>query len=270
MPSFARPLWLLLLPVLLFFLWKYQQRSFAVAGKHRRLFWFMLRGLIVVLLVSALAGAQFATHVQRNQILFLLDVSDSMMPEEREAALQWINQAIRHIRPQDQSGIVSFAANAAVERFPSYPRMLNRLETQLDTSATNFETAGKLAQALFADNFQKNLVIISDGSDNAGEPDTLFQFLKQQGISLQSHYMEPSPHPEAGMISVRVPEQIAKDQVFPVEVVSTSNQNNSAILQIYRNGILLQEGTLSLIKNESRWYEFHKKFRHPDSIDIRL
>lgn len=263
MLSFVRPLWLILIPFLLFLVWKFQQQSFAAAGKSRRIFWLLLRGLIVVLLISALAGMQFATKVKRNQVLFLIDVSDSLMPEQREAALQWINQAIRRIPPRDQSGIISFGATAAVERFPSSPKLQNRLEAQVDTSATNLEAAGKLAQALFADNFQKNLVIVSDGNDNAGDPDKLFPLLKQEGISMQSHHIEPGAHPEAGMISVRVPDRIGRNQVFPLEVVSSSNQDTSAILQVYRNGVLLQEGALALEKNKKLLVRLPQKITEP-------
>lgn len=263
MPAFARPLWLLLIPVFIFLLWKFQQQSFASAGKARRIFWFVLRGFIVTLLISALAGMQFATKVKRNQVLFLMDASDSLMPEQREAALQWINQAIRRISPQDQTGIISFGATAAVERFPSSPKLQNRLEAQVDTSETNLEAAGKLAQALFADNFQKNLVIVSDGNDNAGDPEKLFPLLKQEGISMQSHYVQPGAHPEAGMISVRVPDRIARNQAFPLEVVSSSNQDTSAILQVYRNGALLQEGVLALEKNKKLLVRLPQKITEP-------
>lgn len=263
MPSFARPLLLLLIPVFIFLLWRFQQKSFASAGKARRIFWFILRGFIITLLISALAGMQLATKVKRNQVLFLIDASDSLMPEQREAALRWINQAIRRIPPQDQTGIISFGVNAAVERFPSSPKLQNRLEAKIDTNGTNLEAAGKLAAALFADNFQKNLVIVSDGNDNAGDPEKLFERLRQEGIAMQSHYLEPAEHPEAGMVSVRVQDRITRNQTFPLEVVSSANEDTAAILQIYRNGALLQEGTLQLEKNKKLLLRLPQKITEP-------
>jgi Ca-activated chloride channel family protein len=246
MPSFATPFWLLLAFPVLFFLWKIHRQSFTDASRARRFAWLVLRSILALTLIIVTAGLQLETTVRRSQILFLLDVSDSIAPDQREKALEWINRAIRKIKEPDQAGLVVFGADAAVEHFPGHPAVQQTIEAQVDPSATNLEAAANLASAVFAENYQKSIVILSDGNDNAGRPENLFAWLKQKGISFQAHYVEPSLRPEAATESVRTPARVSPKQAFQLEAVLSANRNMPALLQIYRNGILLQEREVSL------------------------
>src|SRR5262249_6525095 len=148
MISFSQPLWLLLLLPLIYGLWKIQQLSFEEASRARQYFWFAIRMVVLVLIIFALAGFQLKSEVRQKQVLFLLDVSDSISSDQRDQAIQLLNQSVSKIHSPDQVGIIVFAKDAAVERFPAAPRLLQNIESRVETGATNFENASSLAQAL--------------------------------------------------------------------------------------------------------------------------
>lgn len=246
MPSFAHPLWLFPAPILLYLLWRIQKASFAEGSHGLHWFWFAVRSLVVLLLLFALAGLQWKTSVRQKQVIFLLDGSGSISPEQRDQAITWLNQVMKTLHSPDQAGIVHFASTAVVERFPSTPRIADRLESKLDVSATNFEDAAALADALFADSYQKNVVVISDGNETAGRGKEFFEELRKKGVATQALFLPPMEHAEAGVESLRVPEVAGLKQNFDLETVLSGNRLAPALLQVYRNGGLIQEGTVTL------------------------
>src|SRR3990172_5308794 len=138
MISFAQPLWLLLLLPLVYFIWRVQKESYEEAGGIRKRLWLMFRSAVLFLLVCGLAELQYKTKIDQKQIVFLIDISDSMTPEQRDQQLAFINNSIARIDPPDQVGVVVFGAQAAVERFPTRPYPLPAIESKVDGSATNF------------------------------------------------------------------------------------------------------------------------------------
>lgn len=246
MPSFAHPLWLLPAPILLYLLWRIQKASFAEGSHALHWFWFAVRSLVVLLLLFALAGLQWKTSVRQKQVIFLLDGSGSITSEQRDRAVTWLNEVMKTLHSPDQAGIVHFASTAVVERFPSTPRIADRLESKLDVSATNFEDAAALADALFADSYQKNIVVISDGNETAGRGKEFFEELRKKEVATQALFLPPVEHAEAGVESLRVPEVAGLRQNFDLETVLSGNRRAPALLQVYRNGGLIQEGTVTL------------------------
>jgi hypothetical protein len=155
MPAFSQPLWLLLTPPSIWLLFHLRKKSFAAASKSKQNFWLAVRLIGVLLIIFALAGFQMRTQIRRNQVLFLVDASDSITAQQKEAAIRFVNDSMRKIKPPDQAGIIVFGANAEVERFPSQARPVARFESQVNGTATNLENALRLADAVLADNFQK-------------------------------------------------------------------------------------------------------------------
>src|SRR5918997_113980 len=105
--SFIYPaaLWLLMLiPVLL------GLALLAPRRLPRGRFWasLLLRALLLAAIVFALAGAQFVRQVGRLTTVFLVDSSDSVSPEERIRAEQFVEAALGTMPEDDQAAIVAF------------------------------------------------------------------------------------------------------------------------------------------------------------------
>lgn len=246
LPGFSHPLFLLLLPPLVYLLWRLQQNSFAEGSRGRRRFWLGIRALILLLLVGALAGFHMRHAVPRGQTLFLLDASNSVDPDERERALQLINDSMDRIHHPDQAGIIVFGADAAFERFPGPPRPLQAIESRIDGAGTNLKNALELAVAGSAADYPRNFVLLTDGSENPEQAAPLIHQLREKGDTFQAFYLQPLHRPEAKIETVRVPEDIHLKQAFQLGIVTSSNTKMPALLRIYRNGSLIQEETVEL------------------------
>src|SRR5262245_57025069 len=199
MPSFTYPLWLLVAPPLLFLVWRISKNSYAEGTPRRHRFWMILRSIIVLLLISGLAGLHWKTPVRKKQVLFLLDSSASLSTEQKQRALQWINQTVQKLKTPDQTGIVLFGAAASVEQFPGTPRMVERIESRVDDSQTNIQEGIRLTEALFAPGYQKNIVLLSDGNETNGNLMDAIADAQTRGINFQALYLQPGDHPEAAI-----------------------------------------------------------------------
>ncbi|MFY7970214.1 MAG: hypothetical protein ACOVNV_14045, partial [Pirellulaceae bacterium] len=118
--AFERPEYLLLLLVLLPWIYWVSRQSLAGLGPVRRWLALLLRSLVLLLIVAALAGVQWVWTSQKMTVLYLLDQSDSIPAPKRQLMLQFaIENANAHRRAarQDRAGLILFGREAAVE-FP--------------------------------------------------------------------------------------------------------------------------------------------------------
>jgi uncharacterized membrane protein len=272
MPSFTHPLWLLLAPPLIFLIWKIGKNSFAEGGVIRHRFWFFLRSFILLILIFALAGLHWKTPVLRKQVLFVMDSSASISSEQEQLGLQWMNQALQKIQSPDQTGLVLFGSAAAIERFPGTPRLIEHTGSKVDDSGTNFQEAIRLAEATFSPGYQKNIVLITDGNENSGDSSEAIQAARKRGVVFQALYLKPADKPEAAVESLRVPQEIGLKQNFDLDVVLSSNRDAPSIVQVYRNGSLIQEGSLQLTKDKKELIKLPQKITEPGMYryEIRL
>src|SRR2546426_1077249 len=115
MLTFEQPLLLLLLipiGILVLLTWRRMSLPFPRSQSYLIL---ASRLALFTLIISALAGATLSLPISRQAVVFVGDISDSTTPQ-RAFIEQWINDAIRHKRPDDQLGIVAVGRNALVEQ----------------------------------------------------------------------------------------------------------------------------------------------------------
>jgi uncharacterized membrane protein/Mg-chelatase subunit ChlD len=127
-----------------------------------------VRTVLLVALVFALAGFRIVLPVDRLATVFVVDLSDSVGNDGREDALAFLRETLDVIPDGDVAGIVAFGKEALVERLPSDLGQIDRLASTPVRSATDIGAALRLASALFPDDTQKRIVLLSDGNDTTG------------------------------------------------------------------------------------------------------
>jgi uncharacterized membrane protein len=137
-------------------------------GAGRRRFALVVRTALLVALVFALAGFRIVLPVDRLATVFVVDLSDSVGNDGREDALAFLRETLDVIPDGDVAGIVAFGKEALVERLPSDLGEIDRLASTPVRSATDIGAALRLASALFPDDTQKRIVLLSDGNDTTG------------------------------------------------------------------------------------------------------
>ena len=167
--QFAYPLLLLaLVPLLIHVFW--MGRRLASLGRARRVTVIILRILIIILLVGALAGMRLARQSKDLNVLFLVDASDSIPKGQRDFAKLFIQKAIGRMSGGiDRAGVLMFGADAAVEQGLTHQPEFNQPLSVIDKTRTNIGETIQLALASFTGAGQKRIVLLSDGNQNAGD-----------------------------------------------------------------------------------------------------
>ncbi|MFQ3632358.1 VWA domain-containing protein [Roseiflexus sp.] len=210
-----------------------------------------LRSIILLSLTLALAGTQVVLPVRELTTVFLVDVSDSMTPVQRERALQYVNDALTAMPPGDQAAIVVFGDNALVERAPGPIGPLSRLTSVPITTRTNLQEAVQLGLALFPAETQKRLVLISDGGENAGRVTDAAQLAAIRNVPIDVVYLPGEQGPDVIVTGLSAPAVVREGQDLVLQANIASNYATSGRLQTFVDGQLIGEQELSISEGSS-------------------
>ncbi|MFN5468854.1 MAG: VWA domain-containing protein [Pirellulaceae bacterium] len=223
--AFERPEYLLLLLVLLPWIYWVSRQSLAGLGPVRRWLALLLRSLVLLLIVAALAGVQWVWTSQKMTVLYLLDQSDSIPAPKRQLMLQFaIENANAHRRAarQDRAGLIIFGREAAVE-FPPLDDDLPPIRTPESylgkTDATNLEGALKLAKASFPEGASRRIVVLTDGNETLGAAAPVAQSLADEGIGIDIVPIRLDSQSEVLVEKIDIPAQVKQGQMVDAKVV---------------------------------------------------
>src|SRR5579859_1418644 len=243
--SFITPIALALLPLLpiLWILVLIAPRRIA-----RWRFWtsIVVRSVLFLSLVLALAGTQLIRPVQSLTTIFLVDLSDSIAPYQRDRATQYLEQALHSMPQGDQAGIVAFGQEALVERAPSPLTTLARLNSVPIATRTNIQDAIQLGLALLPADTQKRLVLLSDGGENDGHAVDAARLAAVRQIPIDIVEL-PSVHgPDALISTLHIPATVREGQEIIFSAVLQSSFDTTGRLQVFLDGQLVGEQPVSI------------------------
>ncbi len=244
--SFIYPEALLLL-VLLFLLWGMAlllPRRLSVLR-----FWggVVLRTLLLLMLILALAGTQLVMPVDAVTTIFLIDSSDSVSPSAHGQATTFVQEALEQMHAGDQAGMVVFGKNALVERAPHPDPTHNRITSFPITAHTDIEQAIQLGLALFPAETQKRLVLLSDGGQNSGQAQTAARLAATHGIPIETvDLSEAASGAEALITGIALPNQAHDSQHVELSVTVESSVEQKAHLRIVADEEIISEREVRL------------------------
>ncbi|HEX6290626.1 MAG TPA: VWA domain-containing protein, partial [Herpetosiphonaceae bacterium] len=243
--SFIYPtsLWLLVLLVPLLALALLAPRRLPAAR-----FWssLILRLLLFVLLIGSLAGTQIVRRVDDLTTVFLVDSSDSVSPEDRTRADQFIQAALATMREGDKAAIVAFGENALVERAPSTEQAFRRLQSVPVTTRTNIGEAINLGLALLPADTQKRLVLLSDGGENAGDVYTAVALARARNVPIEVVSLSETTNDLVQVSELRAPATVRKGQTIPLDVVVESSVAAPATIRLRSGSGIIEERQVEL------------------------
>ncbi|HEY2762354.1 MAG TPA: VWA domain-containing protein, partial [Pirellulales bacterium] len=186
--SFDHP-WYLVLLALVPVIWLLSYRGLSGLGSLRRIFALAVRTGVLVLIILALAQVQSVWTSPRLTVLYLLDQSLSIPEPQRQMMADFVKQSVaqhRDAKRQDRAGVIVFAKDAAVEYPPVDENIVlaDKLETSLDATHTNLESALKLAAATLPADSASRVVLVTDGNENLGDAYAQAQQLTEKGIGI--------------------------------------------------------------------------------------
>jgi uncharacterized membrane protein/Mg-chelatase subunit ChlD len=227
--GFDRP-WYLLLLILVPLLWMASFKSLAGLGRFRRVIALLLRTAVLVFIVAALAEIQLLKTSDKVTVIYLLDQSESIPLDKRQAMVQFVTKEVSEHRRKDRrdrAGVIVFGRNANIEIPPFDDDIvaMGGLESffNLRTDATNLEVALKLAKASFPEDSAKRIVLVTDGNENLGDARSIGPSLAEDGIGIDVVPIRLETRAEVSVEKVVLPSDIRLGQPIDIHVVANNH-----------------------------------------------
>jgi uncharacterized membrane protein len=244
--SFVYPqyLWLLLLIPPTLFLGLVGRKS---ESRFRLWGGLALRVLILLFLISALAGIQINRKSELLTTVFVLDMSDSIPPEDQARGEEQVRAAIDEMPLGAQAAIVVFGENALVERLASGEKLFNDLSSVPVTTRTDIAGALQLAQALMPAEGGKRLVLLSDGQENMRQAIQQAELAASQDIELLYLPLgEGQSGAEVLVERLDAPTEAREGETIQVKADVQSNAALEAELRLFVDDRLAESRSVSL------------------------
>ena len=244
--QFTNPTWLLLLFAAAPWTIWLTLRSDVQISAWRRWTAFAVRAVIVLTLVLAIAGLQWKRPQEGMNVFFVLDRSDSIPPEQQEAARLYVSKAAAEKKPVDKAGVLVFGTDAAIDTAPNEKVGDQKIQAVVGSERTDIASAIRLGTAAFPETGQKRLVLLSDGNENVGDAFAAVVAAKPLGVTLD---VVPLGVARGGDVSVQklsLPGNIKKGQTFDVKIFAQADQAQGATVRLFQNEHLLGEQKVQL------------------------
>lgn len=207
-------------------------------GAGRRRVALLVRTFLLAALVFALAGFQLVLPVDRLATVFVVDLSDSVGNAGREDALAFLRETLKERPDDDVAGIVAFGKGALVERLPSQLTGIDRLASTPLKSATDIGAALRLATALFPDDAQKRIVLLSDGNDTTGDGQAEAALAAARGVQIETRRIGLGDVEEVLIERMTTPSTARLGESIPVLVEIRSTVAQTATVRLFADGEL--------------------------------
>ncbi len=231
----GRPLWLLLIPLILPPLVFLSFRSLSGLGKFRRLVAIGLRGTVLVLIILALADLQSVRKSEKLTTVFVIDASQSIPQELRKSALDYVSESTKKRRKDDLTGVIVFGKTPSVETPPSPSEiLLPGVESSVDGEYTDMASALKLTLATFPEDTARRVVLIGDGNENRGN--VLEQALAAKSLGVQVDVVPIEYHYDREVLveKVSIPPDVKEGERVNINVVIRASEPTRGTLQIFQ------------------------------------
>ena len=237
--SFSNPLALWLFPPLALYFGWLALRSLADLSPARRNLALALRLIVLSLLVFALAGAQIVRFNQTLATMFVLDYSDSISPDAKTRALEFIQRAAQSKRADDRFGVVVFGRDSYVDLAPQLAKDISAIKTVVPSEFTDISSAMRLGMASLPDNAQKRLVVLSDGNENLGDAREEALSAASNGVKVDVVSLASPQRREVLLEKMTMPNEAKIGEPIEIRVIARATQATSGKINLFRDGELI-------------------------------
>lgn len=244
---FSHPLYLWLLPLVWAFTWWVMRDSLADLDRTRVRLAAAARYLILTVLVLALAGIQLVRPTTTLCTVFVVDVSDSIAPSQRQVALDFIRQATKKMKTGDQAAVVAFGGDALLDHAPEDREAIRDIVSIPGTSRTDIAAGLQLAMASFPQESGKQVILFSDGNENLGNA------VEQAAIAISSDVRisvvpleRDTTRGEALLLRADTPSEVKQGAPFQVSVIAEALRPTEGIITLFRNNTAVEKKPVRL------------------------
>jgi uncharacterized membrane protein len=248
--GFSQPQWLWLLLTIPWMIWLWH-RSPSGLDRKRRWFSLIIRILITIAVVFALAGFEMRRPNDSVSAMFLFDHSDSIPERYRAAMINYFTEVAGKKETRDKAGIIVFAGDASIETMPNEKVDAQKTYSVVKTHSTDIASSIRLAQAALPIDSQRRIILLSDGNENVGNALQEAESARANGITVDVLPVEEIKRGDVQVEKIVVPSLVKKNEPFEAKVHLLSTDAHPAKLRIFRNGRYLGEQDVNLTKGKN-------------------
>ena len=248
------------------------------AARWRKIGTLLLRLGAVLCLILALVGLQQKDQEDILSVVFLLDVSDSVLTIQQKAGIEQINTALDALKPTDLFSVILFAGGAAVsvlnQRKAAQPHLTEEILSgaEIDRTATNLAGAIQLGLNLppRGQVGKKRLVLLSDGVQNVGEVTDLLDLVRASEIEVFTLSLSSEREYEVWVRTLETPSQVRAGETFPVRVVVETTTDTEVQVRLYRNNTPVTEPQMRALKRGKQPIDFPQQISEENVYKYRV
>ena len=152
----------------------------------------------------------------------------------------------------DVAGIVAFGREALVERLPSDLADIDRIASTPVTSASDIGAALRLATALFPDDAQKRIVLLSDGNDTTGGGQAEAALAAARDVRIETRRIGPGDVDEVLIERLTSPSTARLGESIPIVAEIRSTVAQTATVRLFADGALAATQPVQLTAGVTR------------------
>jgi Ca-activated chloride channel homolog len=198
-----------------------------------------LRGALLVMLCVALLRPTLPRWVDRLNVVFLMDTSDSVSLASRERAYRFVSEAVKHMQDGDRQSVIVFGEEAVVDQALADRETVDRPKSPVGGRGTNLFQALQLGLATLPPGQANRLVLLSDGRQNAGNALAAAQAVKDGRADLFYVAAPLTFSQEVVAESMVLPQEVKYGEPFQAKVVAWALKDTQGRLSLFRNGEFL-------------------------------
>jgi uncharacterized membrane protein len=205
-----------------------------------------VRGALVILLCATFTRPTLPRWVDRLNVVFLLDQSDSVSLAARERAWRFVTEATKHMKTGDRQGVIVFGEQAVVDQALANRKDVARPSTETGGRATDLFQAIQLALASMPPGEANRIVMLTDGRQTSGNARSGAQAAKDAATDLYYVAAPLTFTQEIVAESMVLPQEVKHGEPFQAKVVAWSFKETQGRLSLFRNGEFLGSQVIRL------------------------
>ncbi len=225
---------LLLLP-LLAVTFRMVRQSRAAQERGRERLCLGVRTLLLGLLVVALAEPVIDFPSRALEVLFLLDHSRSISPEQQKQQVALVNEVGRRVPKNATAGVAVFGRDAHLETDLRRSLHMGAVHSVVGSDATDPGAALRLGASVLSEHASRRIVLVSDGNETSGEAFAEARALAADGLQVDVVPIVHDYRREALLEKVVAPERAKRGEPLEVRVVARSTAAGTGTLRLLRD-----------------------------------
>lgn len=253
---------LLILPGLALLFW-FDLKSTHPMPAGRRRFLFLVRSLLLILAVVAIASPAKLLTSRDQSVLFLLDHSRS----QGEAGMSAVYDTARSVSDQvDGSATVGYLATGEEGRLLLNPGSggfpnLDEASALMDEigASSNFERGFQLARGLFPGGSSRHLVLVGDGVETRGSLLEAAREAAIAGIKIHAIGVSGEIQPDVRVTRLTTSQsRLNEGASLELEAIIESSLSGPGRIRLFENGVEVEELSVDLVAGETLEQRFKR------------